>query len=91
MSVMNRRIHVMALSLAGGLSWGIFMVILAAWVMITGHGALMLSFFSDVYPYYNATVPACFWGLLWGFSDVFTVLFIFGFLYNLFAFERKTT
>ncbi|KPJ53781.1 MAG: hypothetical protein AMS16_05100 [Planctomycetes bacterium DG_58] len=42
-----------------------------------------------LYPYYDATVTGLFWGILWGFIDVFAGLFVFGLLYNLFAGKPK--
>jgi hypothetical protein len=90
MNVLNRRIHVLALSLAGGMTWALSVAGLAVWVMSTTRGTEMLNFIADCYPYYDATVSGALWGLLWGFLDTFGGLFVFGLLYNIFAGKPKT-
>ena len=85
MSVLNSRIKVLPLALAGGLTWGFAAATLAVWVMVTGHGTVVVDFLGELYPYYDSTIAGVFWGILWGFVDVFLGLFIFGLLYNLFA------
>jgi hypothetical protein len=78
MNVLNRRIDVVALSLAGGLSWAVGVAGLALWALLTRHGNVIVEVIGDCYPYYAATVPGALWGLLWGFID------------NLFAGKPKT-
>jgi hypothetical protein len=89
MCLLNRRIHVLPLALAAGITWSIAAGGLALWATYTGHGKLMLNFIADCYPFYAATLTGCLWGLLWGFVDMFCGLFIFGLLYNLFSCEPK--
>ncbi|HUW56363.1 MAG TPA: hypothetical protein VMZ92_06980 [Planctomycetota bacterium] len=91
MGMLTRRIHVPALALAGGITWGFAAAVLAVWVMITDHGTAVLDFIADLYPWYDATVAGCLWGALWGFIDMFGGLFLFGLLYNLFAGKPKNT
>ena len=89
MSVLNSRIRVLPLALAGGITWALSAAGLAVWVMVTGHGTFVLDFLGELYPYYDATASGVFWGILWGFIDVFAGLFVFGLLYNLFAGKPK--
>lgn len=89
MSVLNRRINVVALALAGGISWGLGAAGLAVWAMTTGHGTVMVNFLADCYPYYGPTIAGAFWGALWGFTDLFCGLFLFALLYNIFAGKPK--
>jgi len=88
MSVLNRRIHVVALALAGGISWGVGAAALAIWAMM-GYGMNVVEFMSEVYPGYGASIPGALLGAVWGFIDLFAGLFIFALLYNLFAGKPK--
>ena len=89
MSVLNRRINVVALALAGGISWGLGAAGLAVWAMATGYGTVMVKFLADCYPFYGASIVGALGGALWGVIDVFCVLFLFALLYNIFAGKPK--
>ena len=90
MNVLNRRISVMGLALAGGITWALGVGGLAVWAMATAHGTVALNSLADCYLYYDATIVGALWGALWGFIDVFCGLFVFALLYNLFAGKPKS-
>jgi len=88
MSILNRRIDALALALAGGIAWGLGAATLAVWGMI-GYGSKVVEFFADLYPGYGASIGGALLGILWGFIDLFSGLFVFALLYNLFAGRPK--
>jgi hypothetical protein len=88
MNILNRRIQVLALALAAGVTYAVFVAWIAIYSVISNTESLMLASLSQVYPNYAASCVGALWGALWAFISTFIGLFLFGLLYNLFAGEK---
>ena len=75
-----------ALGLAGGLLWGLCMFVLTfVGMYVSGYGSLYYELLMSVYPGYELSVGGAFLGFLYGFADGVISLFLFGWLYNVYA------
>ncbi len=63
------KLDVRALGISCGAVWGLSLVIMAIINMVSGWGWSFMYFMGKVYVGYNATVPGCIVGFLWGFVD----------------------
>ncbi len=73
-----------SLGLAGGILWGISLMVMTWFSIWTDYGSLFLSIITDIYPGYSISFLGSLIGLLWGFLDGFVSLFLLGWLYNFF-------
>lgn len=80
-----QRLHVTAFASACGLTWGVFIFMLALATMFWGWGSAFIELLSSVYIGAEGTWPGAFMALGWGFADGFIGGLIFVLLYNLFA------
>ncbi len=76
------KLNATALGVAGGIIWGVSMLILTWICMANGYAAMWLEVMASVYPGYNISFGGSIIGLLYGFADGFIGLFILGWLYN---------
>ena len=73
-----------SLGLAGGVIWGVF-IMLVTWItLLTGCGFVFLSTLADLYPGYSISFLGSIVGLIWGFVAGFIKLYALGWLYNFF-------
>jgi uncharacterized membrane protein (DUF485 family) len=78
----------MALGVAGGILWGVSLMVLTWVAMQTGYAENLLNTISVVYPGYSVTLSGSFIGLVLGFVDAFVGLYILALLYNWIAGKR---
>ncbi len=71
-----------SLGIAGGIIWGVAMLLLTWLSMITGYATIFLSLMVDIYPGYSVSFFGSIIGLVYGFIDAFVFLFLLGWLYN---------
>jgi len=84
-----KKLHVTAFALACGLTWGIFVFMLALLAMWVGWGSAFVNLLGDVYKGVEVSWCGAFMGLLWAFVDGFIGGLIFVLLYNYFAKKFK--
>lgn len=77
--------RVWALGLAGGIMWGVSMLVTTLISVYTGYATLFLQVMASIYPGFDISVGGAFLGLAYGFVDAFVGLIILGWLYRLFA------
>lgn len=86
------KLDLKAFALAGGLFWGLGIVFLTWWLLLTrdkrGRGNRYGELIGRIYPGYRVSPKGSVIGLFWGFIDGFAAAGIFGLLYNHFA--KKT-
>jgi len=70
------------LGLAGGIIWGLSMLVLTWISLATGYGSELLNLIATVYPGYSISFVGSIMGLVYGFLDAFIGLYIFAWLYN---------
>ena len=68
--------------LAGGILWGLGMLVLTLISVATGYATGFLSTISNLYPGYSISLLGSVIGLIYGFIDAFIGLYIFAWLYN---------
>ena len=73
--------------LAGGILWGVFVLIMTLIATSTNYGAEFLNLLASIYPGYKINYLGSLTGLIYGFIDGFTGCYIFAWLYN--KFEKK--
>jgi len=78
-------LHVTAFASACGLTWGLFVFMIALLTMFWGWGSLFTELLGSVYIGLDATWPGALMGLGWGFADGFIGGLIFVLIYNLFV------
>ncbi|MBT4825062.1 bacteriophage holin [Candidatus Woesearchaeota archaeon] len=71
-----------SLGLAGGILWGVGLLILTLVSVWTGYGTAMLNGIASIYPGYSIGYLGAVVGLIYGFVDAFIGLYVFGWLYN---------
>lgn len=71
-----------ALGLAGGILWGVALMIFTWITMNTGYAKEFLDLIAVGYPGYSISLTGSFIGLVLGFVDAFVGLYIFALLYN---------
>ena len=84
-----KKLHVTAFALACGLTWGIFVFMVALVAMFWGLGSAWVNLIGDLYLGTAATWGGAFIGLIWAFVDGFIGALIFVLLYNYFAKKLK--
>lgn len=70
------------LGIAGGILWGISLLVMTFIRMNVDYGDGMIKVFESIYPWYTVSVKGAFIGFFWGFLDSFTGLFILAWIYN---------
>jgi len=68
--------------LAGGLIWGICMLITTIVSVYTGYAESFLTVIGSIYPGYTISWLGSFVGLLYGFLDAFIGIYLFAWIYN---------
>ncbi len=85
------KLNVRALALAGGVVWGLAILLLTYWFLIRGYEGHTLAQLSKVYLGYSVTWYGAFVGLVWGFVDGFVGGALLAWLYNKFAGQPSET
>ena len=80
-----KKFNVMAFSFACGLTWGVYVFLIALIAMWWGIGSKIIEIIGNFYIGVDASVGGAFLGLGWAFIDGFIGGLIFAFLYNYFA------
>lgn len=70
------------LGLAGGIFWGLVMLITTLLAVWNGYGTAMMELFTSIYPGFTISGTGAIVGLIYGFIDGFVGLYIFAWLYN---------
>lgn len=81
--VVTTKLHPVSLGVAGGIVWGLGVLILTLVSSATGYASVFLNMIESVYPGYDITGPGAFLGLIYGFIDGFVWLYLVAWLYNL--------
>ncbi len=71
-----------SLGLAGGIMWGLSLLVMTLISMATGYAADLLNALAKVYIGYSVSLIGALIGLVYGFLDCFIGLYIFALLYN---------
>ncbi len=72
-----------ALGMAGGILWGLGVLLLTfLWMGMPDYAMERQGFLTGIYPGYEVSVTGAIIGLVYGFIDAFVGLLIFGWLYN---------
>jgi len=79
------KLHVVALGMALGVTWGIGILIFGFIATFLNWGVEVIDILGSVYIGYESTVLGSFIGGLWGFIDAFIGGVIIAWLYNCFA------
>jgi hypothetical protein len=74
-----------SLGLAGGILWGVSLLLLTYLNMFFGYGTMWAPLIADVYKGYEVSFVGSIIGLIWGFFDAFIGLYILAWLYNKFS------
>ncbi|UCH33335.1 MAG: bacteriophage holin [Armatimonadota bacterium] len=78
-----QRLNPIALGLAIGIIWGVWMLIVALANIVTqGYGAEWIIMLSSVYPGFGGTLVGAIIGLGWGLADGFIVGALVAWIYN---------
>lgn len=78
-----KKFHVLSFALACGLTWGLYLGLLALVAMWWGLGSDIIDLLGTGYIGLKATPLGALIGLIWGFVDAFIGGLIFAWLYNL--------
>ena len=70
------------LGLAGGIMWGLIMLIMTLISVWTGYASGFLNAIAAIYPGYSITYLGSAVGLVYGFIDAFIGLYVLAWLYN---------
>jgi hypothetical protein len=81
------KLNVKALALAGGVSWGFYML-LVGWTAMFGWGTRFVSAMSSVYIGFRPTFLGAIVGAIWGFLDGAVAGAVIAWIYNLAAKKR---
>ena len=81
------KLNIKAFGLAGGITWGLLILLLTFWFLIMGYQGSVLAKLGNVYIGYSVTIWGAFIGLAWGFIDGFIIGAFFAWLYNKFIKE----
>ncbi len=81
------KLNIKAFGLAGGITWGLLILLLTFWFLIMGYQGSVLAKLGNVYIGYSVTFWGAFIGLVWGFIDGFIIGAFFAWLYNKFVKE----
>ncbi len=84
-----KKLNVTAFALACGLTWGVFVFMLALLTMFWGWGGAFIDLLGSFYIGVKGTWPGAFMGFVWAFVDGFIGAMIFVLLYNFFAKKFK--
>ncbi len=76
-----------ALGLALGIIWGVFLMLMTWWFLIVGSPGSTLAKLGIIYLGYSVSFGGAFLGLIWGFIDGFIGGVIIAWLYNKFVRE----
>jgi len=77
------KLRVRALGMAGGVVWGVCLLIATLWLLWFGKGTEMSSL-KNLYPGYDITYLGAIVGFIWGFVDGFVSGALIAWLYNKF-------
>jgi hypothetical protein len=70
------------LGIAGGILWGLSMLVCTILSIYFGYSTKLLDVMSSIYPGYTISWGGAFLGLIYGFFDVFIGLFLLAWLYK---------
>ena len=73
-----------SLGLAGGVLWGVLLLVMTLISVWTGYGAGFLNAIAGIYPGFSIGYLGSVIGLVYGFVDGFIGLFVLAWLYNKF-------
>jgi hypothetical protein len=73
-----------ATALAGGILWGLSVLLATLWIVIKG-GGLTLMKLSQFYIGYSVSIPGAIIGGIYGFVHGFIFFLLFALIYNLFV------
>ena len=71
-----------ALGVAGGILWGVALMVFTWITMNTGYAQEFLDLIAVAYPGYSVSLTGSFVGLVLGFVDAFVGLYLLALLYN---------
>ena len=74
-----------ALSLAGGIFWGVAVFLVTCWLLVMGSEGNTISLLSKFYLGYSLSIGGAFIGLAWGLVDGLICGYLFALLYNVFT------
>ena len=78
-----QRLNPLALGLAVGIVWGVWMLVLAIANLVTqGYGAEWIIVLASVYPGFAGTAPGAAIGFFWGLVDGFIAAALVALIYN---------
>jgi hypothetical protein len=78
----SKGLNAINLGLAGGIVWGVSLMLLTWISMGTGYGSGLLTAITKLYPGYSIDLSGSFIGLLVGFVDFFIFLYLIAYVYN---------
>ena len=81
-NLITMKLNPKTFGLAGGIMWGVAMLIMTLVSMSSGYAGEMMDAMTKLYPGYTVTGGGAIVGLIWGFLDAFIGLYIFAWLYN---------
>jgi len=70
------------LGLAGGILWGVSLMVCTWLSLFTGWGISFLVVMESIYPGFDISFVGSILGLIWGFLDGFVGLFLLAWIYN---------
>jgi len=79
------KLQVKSFAMAGGITWGILILLITFWFLIMGYEGATLAKLGKIYLGYSVTWFGAFIGLGWGFADGFICCAFFAWLYNKFV------
>jgi len=83
------KLNIKAFGLTCGILWGLTILLLTFWIVITGSGGSTLGLLHKFYFGYSVSWLGGIVGLIWGFVDGFICGAIFAWLYNKLAAEKE--
>jgi len=78
------KLRVRALGMAGGIVWGLFVLLATMWLIWFAGPATAFQSLKTLYPGYDVTYVGGLFGLFWGFVDGFICGALVAWLYNKF-------
>ena len=76
------KLNPMSLGLAGGVLYGVFVLILTILAVIAGYGISYLNILAGLFPVYSISFVGAILGLVYGFVLGFVLFYFLGYLYN---------
>lgn len=76
------KLNPMSLGLAGGVLYGVFVLILTILAVVSGYGVSYLGILSGLFPVYSISFVGAMLGFVYSFILGFIMFFFLGYLYN---------